>query len=74
MTEERRVVGADLRAHLEVLDRLRQIEALLEIELGQIDADIAIRRARMDPAAMRTIAASERELRRCLEARRSRLR
>ncbi|MGE0422948.1 MAG: hypothetical protein AB7O88_11820 [Reyranellaceae bacterium] len=74
MFEERRVVGADLTAHLEVLDRYRQIEALLEIELTQVDGEIATRRARMDPSASRTIAASEPELRRCLEERRRRLR
>lgn len=74
MVEERRVVGADLRAHLEVLDRYHQIEALLAIELTQIDAEIATRRARTDPSVLRTIAASEPELRRCLEERRNRLR
>ncbi len=74
MIEERRVVGADLTAHLEVLDRFRQIEALLEIELAGIEAEIATRRARIDSAALSTIVTSEDALRRCLGDRRSRVR
>ncbi len=74
MIEERRVVGADLAAHLEVLDRLRQIEALLKIELAGVEAEIAARRTKSDSAALGTVAASEAALRRCLEDRRGRLR
>jgi hypothetical protein len=73
MIEERRVVGADLTAHLEVLDRLRQIEALLEIELAGIEAEITARRAGIDSATLSTVAASESALRSCLQDRRFRL-
>jgi len=73
MIEERRVVSADLTAHLEVLDRLRQIEALLEIELAGIEAEITARRAKFDAATLSTIAASESVLRSCLQDRRVRL-
>lgn len=59
MIEERRMVGADLMAHLEVLDRFRQTEAVLEIELAGIEAEIA---------------AKESDLRRCIADRRDRLR
>jgi hypothetical protein len=73
MIEERRVVSADLAAHLEVLDRLRQIEALLEIELADIEAEITTRRARIDSTTLNTVAASESALRSCLQDRRVRL-
>jgi hypothetical protein len=73
MIEERRVTGADLTAHLEVLDRYRQTEAVLQIELDAIEAEIAARRALADRPAELTVATSERELRRCLEERRARL-
>ncbi|MBX3499650.1 MAG: hypothetical protein KF889_09415 [Alphaproteobacteria bacterium] len=74
MFEERRLTGADLTAHLEVLDRYRQSEAVLLIELRAIEDEIAARRARADLPAQRTVATSERELRRCIEERRARLR
>lgn len=74
MFEERRMTGADLTAHLEVLDRYRQSEAVLLIELRAIEDEIAARRARADLPAQRTVATSERELRRCLEERRAGLR
>jgi hypothetical protein len=73
MIEERRVVGADLTAHLEVLDRFRQIEALLEIELAGIEAEIATRRTRIDAATLSAVAVTEAALRRCLADRRDRL-
>lgn len=74
MIEERRLVGADLLAHLEVLDRFRQTEAVLEIELAGIEAEIAARHARTDVAVQAAVAASESELRRCITDRRKRLR
>jgi hypothetical protein len=74
MIEERRLASADLMARLEVLDRYRQTEGVLEIELGGIDAEIAARRAHADSPALATVATSESELRRCLADRRERLR
>ena len=74
MFEERRVVGADLTAHLEVLYRFRQIEALLEIELAGIETEITRRRAGIDSSALSTVVMSEGMLRRCVADRRGRLR
>lgn len=72
MIEERRLVGADLTAHLEVLDRFHQIEALLEKELAGIAAEIASRRDQL-AAPMRTaVLTSESDLRRCIADARSR--
>src|SRR5262249_46329735 len=74
MIEERRVVGADLTAHLEVLAGSRQIEALVEIEGAGMETEIAARRAGINSLVLSTAATSEGTLRRCRKARRNRLR
>ena len=55
------------------VDRLRQIEALLEIELVGIETEITTRRAAIDSAALGTVSMSEGTLRTCLDERRNRL-
>lgn len=69
MVEDRRLVGADLAAHLEVLDRYRQTEAVLAIELAGIDAEITAK----GMPALATVSTSEADLRRCIAEGRRRL-
>lgn len=74
MIEERRVVGADLTAHLDVLLRYQQDEALLGLELARLDAELAARQAQIDGRVRAALSAAEPDLRRCIGARRALLR
>jgi predicted nucleic acid-binding Zn-ribbon protein len=89
MIEERRLVSADLTAHLEVLDRLRQTEGLLLIELATLEEEIGEKRTQIDrlarsipplrtladslAAARATVTAAEDQLLRCIALRRQQL-
>lgn len=74
MVEERQLFSADLTGRLEVLDRYRQTEAMLEIELAEIEDQVL---ATNPPAAafiQAMVSASEGALRRCIADRRQHFR
>jgi len=74
MIEERRLVSADLMAHVDVFHRYHQTEALLHIELARVEAELAARRTQGDARIRAAVSASEGDLRRCIALNRIRLR